>query len=134
MKKIILLLTVLAVILMIFFLAGCAQEDTMSIKDRIGEFVSDLNSSNRDSIFKDNFHSDSDVHDTGGRDTINAAFPPEEKPYSSSISGSGLTRTVSITASGDGTTTGDYTFTMREEDSDDWYILRITVPGGLDLK
>ncbi len=125
MKKIILLLAVLAVILMVISLSGCAQEDTMSIDDRIKEFVKDLNDSNRDGIFKDHFHPDSAAYD-GNEDTVDISFPNGELYITVSITKvSSSTRTVII--GGDDTRT--CLFTMKEDGTDDWYIWSITGTG-----
>lgn len=127
MKKIILLLTVVFVIMMVFSLAGCKEDATMSKDDRIEEFVSDLNKSNRDGIFKDHFHSDSTSYANGDEDSVDPVFPNVSGGYSYkvvSITGDNP-KTVAITCSGDGVADGNYTFTMKEEDADDWYILKI---------
>jgi hypothetical protein len=129
MKKTGLFIVIISLVLLASFFTGC-KEEGMSIDDRIKEFVGDLNDSNRNGIFKDHFHSDSTSYDG------DAALAEDNFPllggasYSLiSITGSGSTRTVVIN---NGTSNATHTFTMQEEDEDDWYILSIT-GGGVTL-
>ena len=132
MKKIILISAVILLVISSFSLIGC-KEEGMSIDDRINAFVSDLNDSTRNGIFKEHFHSDSEVYSTGSEGTIEPVFPNDSsESYSqTSISGSGSSRSVYIDCAGDDSVDGTYTFSMKEEDEDDWYILSIN-PGALD--
>jgi len=123
MKKIILLLTVLAVILTVFFLAGCKEDATMSIDDRIKEFVKDLNGSSRDGIFKDHFHPDSDSYDGSDALVLEPQLPKGDIYITASITKlSSTTRTVLI----GGSDTYTCLFTMKEDGADDWYIWSIS--------
>ena len=132
MKKITLVLLLLAASSFLFLLAGCSEDDSgMSIEDRIEAFVSDLSDSNRDGIFKEHFHPDSDSYSTGDEDAVNAVFPNATGYTVSSISGSGSSRTGYISG-GNASATGTYTFNMKEEDDDDWLILNV-YDGGTEV-
>ena len=136
MKKITVILLLIAAVSFLFLVTGCTEEDSgMSIDDRIKAFVSDLNDLNRAGIFKENFHPDSTSYVTGDAGTIEGAFAADGQDYfTTSISGSGSSRTVVI--DGDQASHldyGSYTFNMKEEDDDDWLILSISDSGGVVL-
>ncbi len=134
MKKILVISGLVLMVALFITISGCKDDDGMSKDSRIEAFVSDLNDSNRDGIFKKHFHSDSTSYSTGDESTVNAVFPNVSGGYSysaDSISGSGSTKTVVIDGGGDGGADGTFTFAMDEEDSDDWYIKSIN-PGGLN--
>ena len=133
MKKITLILILLSAVSFLFLLTGCEEDSGMSIEDRIKAFVSDLNDSSRNGIFKEHFHPDSTSYTNGSEATIEPVFPNDggETYTQTSISGSGSSRTVYIDCTGDDGVDGNYTFTMKEDGEDDWYILSIN-PGGLN--
>ncbi len=114
-KNILLLLAVFILIFSIF--TGCKDNSGLSIEDRIKQFVSDLNKSDRSSIYKDNFSSSSPFYN-GSESTLSQAFPKGPSYSVSSISGSGSTRTVKI----NGASPDTWTFSMKDEGEDDWYI------------
>ena len=125
MKKIILLLTVITITMLVFFLTGCAEEDTMSINDRIREFVSDLNLSNRDGI-KEHLHSDCSVSNSANEAYWESKFTKTPPSYSvGSITETG-SKTRNVVINGGVALGNTFSFTMKEEDSDDWYILSIS--------
>lgn len=124
------ILFIALILLAVFFsmLTGCTEEETMSINDRIREFVTDLNKLNRDSVFKDHFHPDASSYD--GDDAVaDDNFPNDGGEIYAVISiteTSTTTRAVVIT---DGSGTNACVFTMKEDGEDDWYIWSITGTG-----
>ena len=122
MKKISVFLILLAAVFLLLFITGCAEDSGMSIDDRIEAFVSDLNDSNRDGIFKEHFHSSSSSYSNGDEEAIVASFPNGTGYTVESNTGTGSTRTVTIKSD-------PYTFTMEEDGDDDWYIKSITGSG-----
>ena len=133
MKKILVISGLVLMVSLTLFISGCKDDEGMSKDSRIEAFVSDLNDSSRNGIFKEHFHSDAASY-SGDEGTVAAVFPNVGDGYSysvTSISGSGDTKTVVIGGSGATSTPyGSYTFSMEEEDSDDWYIRSLTGPGG----
>ncbi len=127
MKKTLLILVIISLAAFFSMLTGCAEEeDTMEIDERIEKFVSDLNDSNRDGIFKEHFHPDASSYD-GNEGTIVSPFPNVGDGIHSysltSLSGSGTTRSVVIN---NGVTSDNCTFTMKEDGEDYWCILSIS--------
>ncbi len=111
-------------------LNSCKEDTSMTIDERIKAFASGLNDSVRNDL-KEHFHSDSNPS------TFNEAYWETKFPndggqvYSrGTITNTGSnTRDVKIT--GGTYDSGDtFSFTMKEEDEDDWYILRIDLNGG----
>ena len=122
MKKISIILILLTTFFLLLFMTGCEDDSGMSIDDRIEAFVSDLNNSNRDGIFKEHFHSSSSSYSNGDEDAIAVSFPNGTGYTVESNTGTGSTRTVTIKSD-------PYTFTMQEDGEDDWYIKSITGSG-----
>ena len=123
-NKAITILLILTAVSFIFLMTGCKEEDSgMSIEERIKAFVSDLNDSNRDGIFKEHFHPDSNSIG-GSESTVHASFPNGATYVQTSITGSGSSRAVYIDSS-DNSVDASYTFNMKEDGEDDWYILSV---------
>lgn len=120
-KRILLLGVVIGTVILISMFTGCSEpeDEKTSIDERIRSFVSDLNGSNLNQVFKDHFLSDSPQYH-GDAGTVDLYFPTGSSYSVVSISGS----TVIINK---GSTPSIYTFEMREDGSDNWYIWRISL-------
>jgi outer membrane murein-binding lipoprotein Lpp len=130
MKKPIHAIIVVLVVGTIVLLAGCST-DTKSKSDRISEFFSDLNANDFGSLH-------THIHpDNAARNNLKSPstwIPPFDYGYSFSRSGyseTGSTVTVDVVITGDGGGTTDdglWTFTMKEDTKDLWYIDGLTLP------
>lgn len=117
-KRILLLCAIIGTIILASMFTGCDENKGMSIDDRINSFVSDLNGDNWNQAVKDHFHPDSSQANSD-KDTLEQYFNGNSFSIDGSISGSGSTKTVKIKRDGGNPT---YTFTMKEDEPDDWYI------------
>ena len=126
MKKITVIFMLLTGVYLLVFLTGCAEEDSgMSIDERIEEFVSELNDTTRNSL-KDHFHSDCAASSSSEAYWETKFANDSGQTYSQgAITSTGsTTRDVKIIG-GLYDATDTFSFTMKEEDEDDWYILDI---------
>ena len=109
MKKLSIISVLFTIAVLVFLFTGCTEEDSgLSIEERIKAFVSDLNDSNRDGIFKEHFHPDSNSY-SGDESDVHAAFPNGATYIQTSITGSGSSRSVYIDSS-DNSVDASYTF------------------------
>ena len=127
MKKTGLFIVIILLVLLSSIFTGCAVGG-MGINDRIREFVSDLNKTNRDSI-KEHLHSDCSVSNSANEEYWDEKFDNDGvQNYSvGSITETG-SKTRAVKILGGMYDADTFTFTMKEEDEDDWYILSISGP------
>lgn len=122
------ILLVVSIVLVLLF--GCAVDETVSRSERINKFLSDVRSNDFGSLYL-HIHPDNPQR---GQLKDAATWTPSPFPvgsYSfSGISGSGSTRTVTVQSSPGSGLNGDvWTFTMKEDDKDVWYIDRLVSDG-----
>jgi hypothetical protein len=106
-------------------LGGCALDKT-SIEDRIAEFIADANAGDYSNLYK-HLHSDCSQRNAAKAPAFwdTTAFGPSQTPVSLSGMSYGTTSTGTINCAGAGAQS--ITFQMKEEESDDWFILSISV-------
>jgi hypothetical protein len=115
-KKILILLAIFALIVSMLF-TGCQEESGLTIEERIREFVSDLNGPVPRNSIREHFHPSS-AHRNISEQTLAIAFPSNRNYFVISILGSGSSRTVRIGSA----TPESWTFAMREDGKNGWYI------------
>ena len=114
----------LLLILMVSILAACNM-DKMAQDERIAAFFSDLDSGNIGSLYT-HIHPDNSVRNQRKDPSTWTMFPGTESySYSSYTEIDSKTVRVNVTSSGpyDG---AQWTFTMKEDTKDLWYINRLT--------
>lgn len=118
---------------LLLFAACNPEEDTKSVEERISEFLSDIQSNNWGNLW---------THIHPSNPLSSARTPGEWNPspfpagsYSfGGISGGGSTRVVNVvSAPGGSSETGeDWTFQMREDGDDFWYIDGLNTTSGVN--
>lgn len=103
--------------------AACALGKT-SIEDRIASFIEDANAG-KYSILYEHLHSDCTQRSAAKSASFwdNTPFDPDYRQFSLSGMSYGSTSTGQLISS---QPVDSVTFVMKEEDADDWYILRIS--------
>ena len=128
MKRRVRLIILAVIVLAILALASCNQE-TKSKSERISEFFSDLNANDWTSLY-------THIHpDNGARNSAKASSfwipDPFDNGFSFSRSNyneSGSTVTVTVNVTGDDNLDGSWSFSMKEDTKDLWYINGLTIP------
>ncbi len=119
-------IALLAAAVAVLGLGGCALNKT-SIEDRIGEFIADANAGDYSNLYK---HLHTDCTQRNALKTASnwepTAFGSTETPVSLAGMSFGDTSATG-TYNGQTTSGQSITFTMKEEDKDDWFILSISV-------
>jgi hypothetical protein len=119
------MIAVVGVLLTVLVLAGCPldEEETVSITQRVQNFVSDLNT-NYDNVYL-NWHPDTTTRQAAANPaTLESGFPSSEIYTVSNISAdeSAGTATATITSNVTyGDSNGSASFTMRK-DGESWFI------------
>ena len=114
-----------------FLFMSCEEEiEEVTIPERISELETDLNNGDYGSVYL-NFHPDMEAYSQSkSEDYINKGVWDEAYyPFDFGTPiGSGSS--ISGTFSNKGFTNGTYTATMKEDGSDNWKILAITITAG----
>ena len=134
MKKAIVVRALLLVLLALLVVIGCdLNGDTVSIRDRISRFESDLNN-NRSRAYR-HLHSDTTdkpaLRAGEGWDDYGFETGASHSIVISNVDGKMATGTVT---GGDYVVAEDIQFEMKEEESDNWYIRKIWIGDPLELK
>ena len=99
--------------------------DKVSISDRVSRFESDINN-NLAGVHNHIYPGVTGYDQMRTADYWDVSFPPDDRPFTVSVSGSGNTRSGSIIPTGTvGTRTVDFRF--REDGKDNWKIDRIVL-------
>lgn len=131
-------LWIVGVCLAVYGITACSQVSPVSRTERIQMFQNDINAGDWGSLYKH-------VHPDGARTTVRpteywvggggqGVFTEPVAFSFGSISSGGSTRTVSVSsANADNTEwNGTWEYTMKEDDPDVWYILRLRHIGSGD--
>lgn len=127
MKRSSLIAIFLLIVLTLFSVIGC-NRDTKSKEERVSEFLSDLNANDWTSLYT-HIHPDNGFRNTAkSQDTWNPDPFANGTSFSrTSYSESGSTVTVGIDSS-DNFYDGTWTFSMKEDTKDLWYINGLSIP------
>ena len=123
---------ILLLLLISVLFLGCQPEETKTVEERISEFLSDIRS-NRWGELWTHLHPSNALRDAKSSSEWNPSPFPNGTWGFTGISGGGSTRTVEVTASPGGALEqpGDrWTFEMREDTKDLWYIDGLTTDSG----
>ncbi len=133
MKKYTIYIASIALLVLTFFFFSCAEEETVSVQERIEAFLSDLNSdTERDDIW-------SNLHDSidnpwklpaTWENTPFAIADGSPTPFTLGSPTYGISSADATFGSSNDTYNGDAIhFALQEDESDVWYITVITVGG-----
>ena len=120
---------VLAAVVVILGLGGCALKGT-SIEDRVNDFIAELQAGSYSGLYK-HLHEDCTERSaavSGVTFWNTTPFNTTDAPFMFTSLSYGGSTTATFESDDVLTPTG-ITFEMQEEDSDDWFIRRILIPG-----
>ncbi len=129
MKKYTIYIASIALLVLTFFFFSCAEEETVSVQERIEAFLSDLNSdTERDDIWS-NLHDSIDNPWKLPAVWSSTPFASGEGPFALNSPTYGSNSADATFGSSNGYNGDAILFALQEDESDVWYITRITVDG-----